>query len=502
MATVFEALARGNFRSTAERVQTVRELIDSGERAGLGQWLDELLPAEKLVPEVYGKWRPLVRDGLKFLICRLSAARLAPKIVEQLELAEGTPAEIRLLRLIARMPALQKLGQVLARNRHLAPPLRAALTLLENAITDVRAEEIGTVVRAHLGSRLDEHEVEIEPSILSEASVSALLGFTWRNPANARRESGVFKVLKPHIRDCFAEDLELFRQLADFLAASERNYGFDPGGARETLADVCDLLQHEVDFPREQETLEAAHRVWRGLAGARVPRLIRPLCGSDVTAMTRERGVKITEVFPDSPALRERVAAQLIEALICTPLFGTAEERMFHADPHAGNLLYDEERGEVVILDWALVERVSAEQVRQLVLLVMLLALRDTAGASAVLAELAGGSEAMIRDRVGEFLRALSLWHLPGSGDLMRLLDGLALDGVRFPAPLLMLRKALFTLDGILEDLAGSRVTMDAVIARWLAARWPTLGLRLPLAPFDWWTLNWSALWYAPRLWA
>ncbi|MEN6336906.1 MAG: ATP-binding protein, partial [Phycisphaerales bacterium] len=36
--------------------------------------------------------------------------------------------------------------------------------------------------------------------------VSAVVRFTWRNPRTAQRERGIFKVLKPHIPGCFAED--------------------------------------------------------------------------------------------------------------------------------------------------------------------------------------------------------------------------------------------------------------------------------------------------------
>jgi hypothetical protein len=49
--------------------------------------------------------------------------------------------------------------------------------------------------------------------------------------------------------------------------------------------------------------------------------------------------------------------------------------------------------------------------------------------------------------------------------DAMILLDELALTGVRFPAALFMFRKVLFTLDGVLHDVAGPGVRMDQVIA-------------------------------------
>ena len=46
---------------------------------------------------------------------------------------------------------------------------------------------------------------------------------------------------------------------------------------------------------------------------------------------------------------------------------------MFHADPHAGNLLYDNDKEEVVILDWALTQQLTYSQRRHLALLFIMI---------------------------------------------------------------------------------------------------------------------------------
>ncbi|HEY1341203.1 MAG TPA: hypothetical protein VGF59_27020, partial [Bryobacteraceae bacterium] len=132
-------------------------------RREIGGWITRLVPVDFLVPEDTARWRPLVRDALEFLFTRLSAGRLAAKLVEQFELPAGTPPERRLLVRIARMPGLQKLGQVLARNRRLPPALRTALSELENGMSDVTAGEIHRIVQDRLGKALDDYSVEIAP---------------------------------------------------------------------------------------------------------------------------------------------------------------------------------------------------------------------------------------------------------------------------------------------------------------------------------------------------
>jgi ubiquinone biosynthesis protein len=498
--------------TTAARSKAIESALRSGAgrslRDELGQWVIQLLPAEQVVPEIYAAWRPLVRDSMLFMISRLSAARLAPKIVEQFELPPDTSPEERLLRLIAKVPGLQKIGQVLARNKHLHPSLRRALSKLENSISDVDPAEVRAMIFAELGPRLEAYDVDVEPALFSEASVSAVLRFTWRNPETGQRERGVFKALKPYVPCCFREDMALLQQLSAFLAGKHPEYG---RALPETLTNVRHLLEHEVQYPREQAVLAEAARIYGTLPGVRVPRLIHPLSTPKITALSEEEGVKVTGAFTREPAgRRRRVAEQLIETLVAVPLFARAEKAIFHADPHAGNLLYNERTGELVVLDWALTERLTREQRRHVAILALMIALRDAAGVCTEIEALALGGvrhdpalHGFVRDYVARFIDELPLSSLPGSMDAMRLLDRLALEGVRFPSPLLMFRKALFTLDGILHEIGAPNVHMDLVIARHMASswmrRWWSFGS--PLNAMDWVAVQSSALLYGARVW-
>ena len=512
--------ALGNFLpkegSTAEKISA----IETGLRSPMGQalrdamarWIvDELVPVEHLVPEAYLKWRPPVRDAMMFVVARLSPARLAPKLLEQIELPASTTPEVRLLRLIAKVPGLQKLGQVIARNQNLRPALRRALARLENGIRDVAPEEIGVLIRRALGARVERYAVRIAPAILSEASVSAVVRFTWQNPESGRREHGVFKVLKPHIPEYFAEDMDYLQGLAQYFGDRHHNYGFPADLLPDTFKKVRRLLRHEVNFVREQKTLIEAAALYKGMAGVRVPRLIPPLCTPSITALTEERGIKVTSAAARLPASRRtKVAEQIIEALVAVPLLSADENAIFHGDPHAGNLLYNNRTGDLVILDWALRERLTREQRRHLALLFLMVSLRDPVGASNEIRALSqhqiqssSPRGQMIRETVAGFLNELPVTSLPSGADAMRLLERIALKDVKFPGPLIMLSKVIFTLDGILRDIGGSSKGMGLTIARHVAQDWigNRAAFRSPLKTRDWITLQCSALLCSSR-WA
>ena len=295
----------------AERISAIeaglRSPAGQSGRDAMARWIvDQVVPVSELVPETYKQWRPPVRDAMMFVVTRLSPARLAPKLLEQLDLPPKTPAEVRLLRLIAKVPGLQKLGQVIARNQHLHPALRRALAKLENGIRDVRPEDMLAIIEKGLGPRVKTFSVQVAPRILKEATVSAVVRFSWRNPETKRRERGVFKVLKPHIPEYFAEDMDYLQGLAQYFADRHHTYGFAAHLIPDTFRKVRRLLQHEVDFAREQKTLVEAGLLYRSFPGVRIPRVIQPLCSPTITALTEEQGIKVTSAAARLPVTRRR----------------------------------------------------------------------------------------------------------------------------------------------------------------------------------------------------
>jgi ubiquinone biosynthesis protein len=277
----------------------------------------------------------------------------------------------------------------------------------------------------------------------------------------------------------------------------------------ETLTEIRLLLEREVDFPREQATLADALNEYRALPGVRIPRLIPSLSTATITALTFEQGKKVTEVGKLPGKSRVEVAERVAKALLAVPALSREKDAIFHADPHAGNLLYDKRRNELVILDWALTERLSRQQRRNVVLLVLMLMLRDAGGMTKAIAELCPGKIGEdraqmehIRAAVEHLLERLPLAKLPGPMEALRLLDQIAMDGIRFSASLLMFRKAAFTLEGVVEDTAGSRIRLDTLFADYAVAHWKETiaSLFLLFSPRDWLAVDWSALTFGSRV--
>ena len=81
--------------TAAEQISAIeaglRSPAGQAMRDAMARWIvDAIVPVERLVPKAYVKWRPPVRDAMMFVVARLSPARLAPKLLEQLELPAKT----------------------------------------------------------------------------------------------------------------------------------------------------------------------------------------------------------------------------------------------------------------------------------------------------------------------------------------------------------------------------------------------------------------------------
>jgi ubiquinone biosynthesis protein len=103
-----------------------------------------------VVPDCYAEFRPIVADGLTFFLNHLSPARLAEVFQAQAELPANTNLARRLVVFLHACPALHKIGQVVARNRHLDPQLRRHLQKLESLKPRMPIEQLRPLLEREL----------------------------------------------------------------------------------------------------------------------------------------------------------------------------------------------------------------------------------------------------------------------------------------------------------------------------------------------------------------
>ncbi len=437
-----------------------------------------------IVPDCYAQFRPIVADGLRFFLEHLSAARLSAVFQAQASLPADADLPRRLVVFMHACPALHKIGQVLARNRHLDPELRRHLQELESMEPHTPPAEWQPALRRELAPAMEPYRIEVGEQPLAEASVAVVVPLTWFDPADgvgAARRHGVAKLLKPGVAEHLAEDLGILGRLADYLDERETAYGLPPLAYREILDDVADLLAHEVRLRREQAHLVRAADQFADLPDVLVPRPL-PFCTNAMTAMERVWGCKLTDARALGPWRQPALFLSGARALLSRVLFSRDESVLFHGDPHAGNLMVTPD-GRLAILDWSLSGRLSADDRVHFSQILVGGLMHDALRVATAITGLArpGTDKTLIERHVGAALAAMPWYRLPGPSWAIGLMDALATAGVRFPPRLLLFRKTFLTLQGVLSDvwpLGSLEAGLSAAALTHLAWEWPLRWLK------------------------
>src|SRR5947209_14625606 len=142
---------------------------------------------EAIVPDCYAEFRPIVADALSFFLEYLSPPRLADVFQAQAQLPVDTGLPRRLVLFLHACPALHKIGQILARNRHFDPELRRHLQELESLEPHTPAEEWRPILERELAPFVEKYHFRVHEASLAEASVAIVVPLTWCDPADGQR---------------------------------------------------------------------------------------------------------------------------------------------------------------------------------------------------------------------------------------------------------------------------------------------------------------------------
>ncbi|MBF0459324.1 MAG: hypothetical protein HQK99_15650 [Nitrospirae bacterium] len=395
------------------------------------------------VPEAYKDFRDVVYDGALFILTGISQARLLRIINGQFLTGTGASAGERLIALVRDIPMLYKLGQIMARNPHIEEGFRRWLTMLEGGLIHIDISTIKGIIEDEVGAELKVHAVELSNSVMSEASVSSVVSFQWRE--NALIGTGVFKVIKPDVPGFLDEDLKLLDALAALYTKNRNKYAIGDFEFIDTFDDVKYALSKEVDLRNEQHHMTLAREFYRDNRRIIVPRPL-PFSTAKVTAMSFIDGEKI------SGSNQKTCAEELFNALVSACIFSEDEDALFHGDPHAGNILIvkDAHMGfRIALIDWSQAGTLTkSARAAVLKLAAGIITNNHSVIMDAVNSLAEGGADTSELSKIKDNKTPAGM--ITG---VLNLLDHLALRGIKFPADLLLFRKAFFTLNGVLLSI-------------------------------------------------
>jgi ubiquinone biosynthesis protein len=468
-----------------DRKEVLRQLQTMAETVGAEQFrksaAEQLLArvnAAGIIPDAYREYRTILNDGLLFFLSHLSIERLMDIIAGQLAMTDTCCGAQRLLALAKTCPTLHKLGQIIARNKHIDPDIRNWLVHLENGHYGTDADTIRPHIERQVQPEKELFFIRLGAGILSEASVGTVYPFCWKDPETGQDQKGVFKILRPGIKAHLSEELRIIEDLAVFFQLHANRYSLEHFNFTELFRDIREALAEEIDLIGEQTHLWNAYAFYKDTDEVQIPELA-PFSNHAVTAMAFLDGEKVTDA--QLPAEERKICAKrLFDNLILKPIFSRSESAIFHGDPHAGNILacYDEKsrRTRIALVDWSLAGHLSKPQrigILQLVQSVIRGDIPLICKSIMALSSFNGAfPEAMPAGLAGRVTEVVTNSSEYAAFNLVKkafwLIDQAARSGTVFHRDLLLFRKSLFTLEGILNDL-DPNYDIDDMMVKYLA---------------------------------
>jgi ubiquinone biosynthesis protein len=354
-----------------------------------------------------------------------------------------------------------KLGQIAATRVDLLPgDICEELAKLQQRVPPEPRDLIATVLQEELGPDFESLFSEFEWEPLAAASIA--------QTHRARLHSGepvVVKIQRPGIQAMMERDLAALGLLADF-AQRRTPFGRDIRSG-DVLAQFAQSLRAELDFRREADAIsEMAERLDHS-AGVRVPAVFRHLCSRRLLVEERFEGVTVA----DSAGV-ERMGVDrevLADKLVRSTIDQVVTLGFFHADPHPGNVFVLED-GSLGLIDFGATGRLDPLQQSAIIDIFFAMARQDVRLLRDGVERVTNTADTTSPDELERALARLLVEHVrPGVAIDPRVMQDLVTTladfGLHLPTDIVLLSRALVTLDGTLRVLSPGRSLMMAFVA-------------------------------------
>ena len=338
------------------------------------------------------------------------------------------------------------------------------------------------MLKSELGEDYETHFRSIDPEPLATASIGQVHRAILNDGSRV-----VVKVQRYDIERTMRQDVEILTGLAQLAERVETLAAWSPTNMSNQLTTT---LLRELDFGRERQHLEYFADVFdRHSFEVVIPRTVSHLCTRRVLVMDELVGTPLSEFQRDTErcprpsadgtivshvvcadevdddTIRQRLAETIAGAYL-TMLF---DEALFHADPHAANLLVMDE-GSLGILDFGMVGRIDdnlRERIEEMLIAIstgdqnrLTRLIRRIGDAPPMLDESALAID--VADFVGTFGRQ-DLGDFDLTGALNSLSAILHRHAIKLPSQSALLLKMLISLEGTLKELGAQFDSLDVV---------------------------------------
>ncbi len=358
-------------------------------------------------------------------------------------------------------PTFVKLGQVMSTRADLVPAdWIEEFKKLQNNVPGVDYRIIKKMLDEEFPQGLDRLFSSIEEKPIAAGSMGQVHRACLRDGTRI-----VLKVLRPGLKDITTVDMEILQSLAAFVEVHFKNLGYSP---TEVVKEFAKELDREVDLMHEGRSTERLGLLFEGDPGIVFPKVYWEATTHRVLAMEEIYGLVLSDLTPGKLGPEER--RTLVENGARAVFMQCLQFGFFHADPHPGNLIALP-GGRIAFIDCGMTGQVDARTSRELADLVTGVVSGEVDRVIAAAGIITGADQETLENRslradvnaiVSEF-RGTPLERLNLGRVLRDFFATLRAHEIRCPADIILLIKALTTIESVAHDLDPSFEMVAAV---------------------------------------
>lgn len=252
-----------------------------------------------------------------------------------------------------------KFGQVLSTRKELFSPIFIdELEKLQQNVTEIPIEQVRKILNNNLPDKPENVFSYFDEKPLAAASI----GQVHKAILKRNNEPVVVKILRPEIREIMNKDLNILLEFASLL--TDRSQWAKNIGFQDIAEGFANSLKEEIDFVIEVRNMIQISNILKDANAnfqVKIPTVFEEYCNENIIVMEHIEGTSVAEsneIFARTNYDRHEVAQAVAFSYFEQALISG----IFQADPHPGNIFFNEHTGEISILDFGAVCRLSATE--------------------------------------------------------------------------------------------------------------------------------------------
>ncbi len=404
----------------------------------------------------------LARHGFEDVSIRLAGVRVFRWFLKSKSQATSLPIEKRIRLVLEELgPTFVKLGQIMATRPDIVPmSLIQELQKLQDEVPPVPFEEVRQLIERDLGKPLESLFKDVVAQPIAAASIAQV----YRAHLLDGKEV-VIKVQRPDAKRIVTADMRILKILAEALESRIPEIRrFKP---RQLLQEFADTITDELDFLSEMENLQRYRENFKDEEMLHIPQPYPELCSKRVLVMEAVNGTKITDV----KTLQEKGIDlhKVLEIGMSVTLRSIFEFGFFHADPHPGNFFVEDD-GKIALIDFGMMGVLDDERIDDILIFLVSIVTADSEEMIRLLQELDlipdNVDVRRLKNDIARLLvryRNTNIGNIDTSLFLNRIYEVMGRYNVSLPADLMLVGKAVSTLEGIGRQIFPDFKPMDTI---------------------------------------